>query len=47
MLQHLYQQASVRANQHQAQQVLVKVLQQVQATQHLYQLAKALQHQHQ
>ncbi|KXT60271.1 hypothetical protein SORDD05_00998 [Streptococcus oralis] len=34
-------QASVQANQHQAQQVLVKVLQQVQATQHLYQLAKA------
>ena len=37
--QHLYQQASVRANQHQAQQMLAKVLQQVQATQHLYQLA--------
>ena len=37
--QHQYQQVSVRANQHQAQQMLAKVLQQVQATQHLYQLA--------
>ena len=57
VLQHLSQQASVPVNQHQAQQMLAKVLQQVQATQlqlvqakvhqHLYQQASVRANQHQ
>ena len=43
VLQHLSQQASVPVNQHQAQQMLAKVLQQVQATQ--LQLVQAKVHQ--
>ena len=44
VLQHLSQQASVRANQHQAQQMRAKVPQQVRANHRLYQLAKVHPH---
>ena len=47
LLASLLQQASVRVNQHQTQQMLVKVLQQEQATQRLYQQASVRANQHQ